>query len=163
MFFRYLLVVCPPILIALIGISVWGLTIYFSVRSARKRVTPLTNDLLRPPGHSLQERANDLTYEIETSSVMQLVMPLSLYSIIMGDAYWQLNMMKPFVIVILSLFLVGAMALSARQTARLWQKRRNVLLGLDGERAVAEELNQLMLDGARVFTMCPSHTGMSTM
>ena len=49
-----------------------------------------------------------------------------------------------------------------RKLLRLLNERKSYALGLDGELATAEELNQLMRDGCRVFHDIPfRHTGTS--
>ncbi len=148
-----------PVLLVLASVGIWALVIHLGRRSVRHRITPLTADLLRPPGHGLQERADDLTNEIELNTTLMLVMPLLLYAMIAGDAYWRPNKMEWLVFVGLGFGGVSMVAWLVRKTVRLWRDRRYVLLGLDGERAVAEELNQLMLDGARVFHDVPIEYG----
>ena len=58
-------------------------------------------------------------------------------------------------VIVMVLVEIPWLAWLARRLFCIITKRRNAALGFYGERAVAEELNQLMLDGCRVFHDVP--------
>ena len=148
-----------PAALSLSGMGAWGLAIHYGRWAERHRRTPLTADLLRPPGHGLQERANDLSDEILLCAIKLVLIPLFVYAMIVGETYWQAPRTLEWGQALLIPALLGWVSFLMWQTRKLWRERRFVYLGLDGERAVAEELNQLMLDGARVFHDVPIEYG----
>lgn len=128
-----------------------------SQRHARQ--SPLTRDLLRPPGHSLRAKIASLDLEIDVLVIVLFVAPLLVYSIHLSQSYF--GGQPDGVLRIGGSLLVGILAevLFALHFLRLLKERRAYALGLDGELATAEELNQLMLDGCRVFHDVPIKYG----
>jgi hypothetical protein len=83
-------------------------------------------------------------------------MPIVLYAAFMTHLAITPGSEFPWVIAVM--FLIGWVAIEIFviiRTSKTWNERQKVRHGLDGERAVAEELNRLMLDGARVFHDVP--------
>ena len=114
---------------------------------------PVAEKLLRGPGESLQKRLEELEDQLSTELAMAFVVPLMCISL------YLLERKTPSAGATgISLAIAGstAFALICRRMFRLLDKKRNYRLGLLGERAVGEELNQLMLMGCRVFHDVPN-------
>ncbi len=120
-------------------------------RHKQKAVEPFTGQPLRPPGESLRLKVQELDEKITDELFITLGPPCFVAAVAgmsFRTASWQL---------LVALFLLIALYV-------LWRSRRlhgavktfwNYRLGFDGERVVGEELNQLMLDGYRVFHDMP--------
>jgi hypothetical protein len=135
-----------PWLIGLLPLSLLVLTSYWEYRSRQRRLKhPLTKFLLRPPGESLRLRLEKLDEEIN-ESLMWLLFSGVLVALVIRSAW-----ANPLVVIGLTL---GFFAISAFSTCRLRNSlglRRDCYLGFLGERAVGEELSQLLVAGWRVF------------
>jgi Nuclease-related domain len=138
--------------LSLVGV-VWILR---GMRSLAQERPPVSDKLLRSPGESLRrelERIDDQINDILVLTVFGPVLFTAIFVIVNGG-------MKPSgfpvapAIVFITTVAMGFVLLVWRLTF-LIARRRNYRLGFAGERAVAEELNQLMLDGCRVFHDVP--------
>ena len=138
-------------MVALLGI-VW---VWRWVRSLRKEREPVSEKLLRPAGESARRELERIDERINDALVWIFCAPpvVAAFLLIPNPA------VKPASTRVASFIVVGiaavAFAFLAWQLIRLISLRRNYRLGYAGERAVAEELNQLMLDGCRVFHDVP--------
>jgi hypothetical protein len=124
-------------------------------RSLGKERPPVSEKLLRPAGESLRkelerldERINDtLLWLFGGPALLTTVLLIQTPALKISQSYAAFGL-----ILIAS---VVAFAFLARRLVRLLDVRRDFRLGFAGERAVAEELNQLMLHGCRVFHDVP--------
>lgn len=113
---------------------------------------PLTKRYLRPPGESLR-----LTLEAYDGKLLNLSLWLAAACAFLGvGIYASLTdsgiVGAPFILVAISAIIY--LAPRFEKEAKL---RRDCYLGFLGERAVGEELNQLMADGWSVFHDVPFH------
>jgi hypothetical protein len=142
-----LLAACP----ILIGIA--ALLIYKWRERSRNRRNPLTRSLLNPPGASLRARLKEDEDDLMTYVTMTLAFSFYIAGVIAGQrapgiqssGFW---------------LLAGALSLAViafflYRTLRLFSRVRRRRLGLDGEMATAEELNQLMRHGYYVYHDIP--------
>jgi Nuclease-related domain len=121
---------------------------------ARRR-SPLSGELLRAPGESLSEQLADVDGEILAWVMMLMVLPLFVVCLHLAQSHL-LNMPESLPRwVFLGVFLLACVVTGVRTLHKLAEKKDNFRLGLDGERAVGEELNQLMRKGAIVFHDLP--------
>jgi hypothetical protein len=126
-------------------------------RAARRaRKSPLSADLLRPPGHALRERIDDMRWDMSFDLGLLLFVPmfplayLHVQSLITGrtSAPWVLG---------LSLAVAGAFLIyQVRKMLGNAAIIDRLRLGLDAEMAVGQELDQLMREGAAVFHDFPA-------
>ncbi|QDV72485.1 nuclease-related domain-containing protein [Botrimarina mediterranea] len=116
-----------------------------------RRHSPLTSDLRRPPGYSLTQSLGELDTDLDAMVAMLLATPAALVATMLlwrqsgGAADWRTQ--------VGALLIVAAVAY-VFVARRLWgqlTKRRNLIVGLEGERFVGEELNTLMREGCYVF------------
>lgn len=124
------------------------------VRKARR--SPLTTDLLRPPGHALRERLEDLRLDLAFDLGILMFVPVfplayfQMHSMLLGKTIGGAGM-------VLALLLVAAfVAYQVRKMLRNAADMDKLRLGLDAELAVGQELDQLMRDGAVVFHDMPA-------
>jgi len=132
------------LLIALLHVRKWS--------AGRGNKLPLTKRYLRPPGESLRLRIEALDGKILDTTLWLLATP----ALLAIGVYALLTDSLPVGSVIIALALAAMIYLSLRleKQAKL---RRDHYLGFLGERAVGEELNQLMAEGWSVFHDVPFH------
>jgi hypothetical protein len=127
----------------------------FKVRGKVRR-TPLTRDLLRSPGESLRIQIEDISRNIDSYLLTTIIIPVFLYAAYLSQLHFIDSKQNSHSIMI-NLLLCGLSILFL--TAKLWRllkQRRSLYLGLDCELAVGQELNQLMLEGCKVYHDFPA-------
>jgi hypothetical protein len=113
------------------------LDIYRAIKQSR---LPTDEKLLRPPGESLSRKIAKLDDKLMFTILLLIAAPV--WFAVQSQSL-------PFVV-----FFVLLILLTILFSIPLWlvhKQRRNYALGLLGERAVGEELNQLLRDGCHVF------------
>ncbi len=125
------------------------------VRSRRKERDPVSDKLLRPPGESVRRHLEKLDEQINDALLWFFFTPqmFAAFLLIPNPAITAPS--PASAAVILSIAIAIALAILMWRLIWLIDRRRNYRLGFSGERAVAEELNQLMLDGCRVYHDVP--------
>lgn len=137
-----------PIVVAVIAVGVvtlaFGLLIWETRRNVRR---PFSGRPLRPPGESLRLRVEMLNEQLLTRllllSVALIPMMLVCEAALRRGDHERLN----GAVAGGTALMLGIVLWAWRTAKRL----KNCALGFDGERAVGEELNRLMLDGCLVF------------
>ncbi|HEX4086931.1 MAG TPA: nuclease-related domain-containing protein [Chthoniobacteraceae bacterium] len=117
----------------------------------QKERIPISDKLLRPAGESLRRRIGELDDKLGEMLVFAFAAPL-LAAIAIGASVPTISgatLISPIMVGIAGFIWL------ANRFFRVLSERRNTALGFHGERAVAEELNQLMLEGCRVFHDVP--------
>lgn len=128
---------CVPL-----GIMLW-------IRYQRRhRRGPLNYQMLRAPGESNSRRIEQLNTDIDMYFTFSGVVPLLCYAGYLTTRYVALTPAPPLPFLVIA---TGVVAYYGVRLYRLIKRRNQELLGLDCERAVGQELNQLMLDGYRVY------------
>lgn len=125
----------------------------------RNRRSPLTKNMLRTPGESLRKEIEEL--EVDHRAFLALIFALPF--ILLSFTLLQILFLDPqnpvwhWVVYIISV-LASTVWLSKRIDAKK-EKIRRFTLGMEGEVATGEELNQLMLSGCHVFHDIPFEYG----
>lgn len=119
--------------------------------SKRDRKSPLTKQLLRSPGDSLRQQIEKLSEDIDYYLMIAFFLPLFLYAAYLTQKYHGTLKSDVFVIFIYTITALAFVVFSLFKLWKLLKKRHDYRLGLDCETAVGQELNQLMLEGCRVF------------
>ncbi|MEO8352663.1 MAG: nuclease-related domain-containing protein [Chthoniobacteraceae bacterium] len=125
------------------------------VRGFQKERAPVSEKLLRPAGESLRRKLEKLDDRVNDCLMWAFLGPGMVAAMfVTGKPLPRPNL--TFLTTIIALVIVGGwFAYQVWKLVGLLQQRRNYRLGFAGERAVAEELNQLMLDGCRIFHDVP--------
>ena len=132
------------------------------IKSALKRSTgrsPLTREMLRPPGSSLRARIAKLDQEAVASVIVIALTPMFVF---MAFQHQAARGGMGSVLIQTVVAIVVSIGLIAAYSRVLWHaviERRKSVLGLEGELATAEELNRLMLKGCHVYHDIPFEYG----
>ena len=132
------------IILAIAGTTAVLVAIHLWRERGRGLFSPFTEDMLRPPGYSLRKKVDDLWidfYAYFTAIIIIVVFWIN--SLLNSKSIWA-ALLSSTVYVIALIFLF-------RRSLKLLRVLQRNLLGLSGEEYVGQELNRLMLKGARVF------------
>ncbi|MBU3666830.1 MAG: NERD domain-containing protein [Chthoniobacterales bacterium] len=113
---------------------------------SRSNKFPLTKRYLRPPGEFLRVKLEEID-----SRVSELLLWLITAAAFVGVGVYAFLTGPEHVGVAFVVLAVGFMIYAAARLQSTAKLRRDCYLGFLGERAVGEELNQLMIDGWSVF------------
>ena len=146
-----------PALLTAVGLVPLILMIHLWKERDRRasRQSPLARNFLRPPGHSLRAKLSKLDEQIIAYLFVILIAPLMLYSIHISQSYFTSqpeSLTRVAVTVVMGLI---ALVIASWRMTKVVNERKITALGLEGELATAEDLNQLMLEGCRVFHDIP--------
>jgi len=141
-----ILLILVPMLMAVAFLYAW---IYLKKRSNRK--FPFADAVLRNPGESLAEKISDLSFDFAMYFPLAAIMPIYSYA-----AYLSIGadrQQPPSLIIAIPLFVFAALmtAWFIIKLIRTMNDLHRYRIGYAGEVAVGGALNQLMLQGYRVF------------
>jgi hypothetical protein len=146
-------------LVIFLGPIFFLLGILHTYRWYRKRKglkSPLTSQLLRPPGESLRVQIEEINGALLEAFFMVALVPSLISGVFLGSALSSGKGLES------SSFALGAIiggcfiVYYVQRIFRLIPKRRAFRSGLEGELAVAEELNKLMFNGYHVYHDFPA-------
>ncbi len=138
-------------MLTLLGI-VW---VWRWVRLRRKERDPVSEKLLRPAGESARRELEKIDERINDCLVLVFCGPPTVAAFLLLPNPAVSGASARIAIGVIVGAAAVALVFMAWRLIGLIKLRRNYRLGFAGERAVAEELNQLMLDGCRVFHDVP--------
>lgn len=133
-----------------------GLILLWRKRLESKRRSPLTQMLLRAPGETLRNELDDTRDDLLTNMVMLPVLPLIIYSFHVSQSYFLGEEESVLRTVIGILFGIGTITYLLFTILKQLKRANKLRLGYESEVAIAQELNQLMRDGAYVFHDVPA-------
>jgi hypothetical protein len=145
----------PSILFLVTVYATLGFLYLYKFSRASRR-SPLTQHLLRSPGTSLHTEIEDISVTIDSYLIMLFALPVLFYATYLSQIY--LGAGKQNIASIL-VYVLGTAIVTALLLAKMWwslKKRSSLYLALDCELAVGQELNNLMLEGYRVFHDFPA-------
>ena len=149
----------PLILICGILLILFGVLNVIRRRIRLRSLRPsFKQDLLRIPGGSLLMRLDNLNQQINLYLVYVVILPLIIYSALISYSYFQAEQPALAVIWISSIISVALIAYMAYNLVKFLSRRKGIRLAYEGELAVGQELNQLMLHGYRVYHDFPADT-----
>jgi hypothetical protein len=122
-------------------------------RQVRKRSrTPLTGELLRPPGHSLLKQIESHRDEIDEQLMRLMLIPTVFTAFCFAQIHNNgATQIRLGLAVIMALAISGLIAYGVRAMLKVAKRLDALKAGYDAELAVAQELDQLMRKGAWVF------------
>ena len=115
-------------------------------------------NLLRIPGGSLLRRLDNLNEQVNLYLIYVLILPLIIYSTLISYSYFQATQPSPAVIWVSAIICIALITYLVFKLVRLLSQRRRIRLDYEGELAVGQELNQLMLKGFLVYHDFPADT-----
>ncbi|AHV34681.1 nuclease [Aeromonas hydrophila YL17] len=121
-----------------------GIILLIRKRLRSHRVSPLTADLLRPAGHTLQQQIQDL--QIDLFSQM-LFTPLTMMMIgfyLLLQSYIDKRAMSTTVMLISGVVMLGLFVYGTTKTYKMANKVQHLKLGYSCELAVGQELDQIV-------------------
>jgi hypothetical protein len=146
-------------IIAFLGPLLLVLGLLYLYRWYRRRKgfrSPLTRQLLRPPGQSLRLRIEEISNSLNETLFVVALVPSLISGIILSRGFVSGNSIETSWMVLGAAMWVCFTAYYVRKIFKLLSEKRDLRLGLDGELATAEELNQLMRYGYYVFHDFPA-------
>lgn len=148
-----ILVQSIPLFIFLGSLLVPLAFILWTKQKRKGKRNPLTVQMLRNPGESIAQRIEELDEKANSYMVFASTVPLMIFSMYMSVRYIAEAKTSPLLFVVMAAGFLFYFAFRLNQTII---RRHKEQLGLDCERAVGQELNQLMLDGYRVYHDFPA-------
>lgn len=152
-----LLLVVLVAALALSGPAIAGtLLMWRKKRDRARKRSPLTADLLRPPGYSLRVQMDALRDKIDEDLILLVTAPLLLYSVYLTQLHF--FSARESALQIAAIIVAGVIG-SGWMTWRLLRRARrldHMRVGIDAEMFVGQELDQLMRQGAVVFHDVPA-------
>ncbi len=145
----------PTVIILVIFFGAFTVFKLYEMRKRGKR-SPLTVKLLRSPGETLRGQIDDIGLDITYYAMISPVLPLALYASYLSQVYMSGSKITSFM---LFSYIIISSVIVIYCLVKLWfllRKRSALQLGLDCELAVGQELNQLMLEGCRVYHDFPA-------
>lgn len=140
----------PTVIVGGIFLFIIGLLYFFRVYK-KDRKSPLTRDLLRSPGESLRIKIENLSSDIAVYLMVLYLLPSMILATYLSQVYFGAVKENNVIIGIYFFAALGFIGFCLYKLWKLLKERNNYQLGLDCELAVGQELNQLMLNGCRVF------------
>ena len=152
-----LIVYFPGILFFVIFLILTGiLHFYRNLNRSKKPRSAFTQNLLRTPGQSLIRKLDNINTEINVYLFSVLFIPILITSLTVSFSYYKgknLNLFDVYISAIIGfIFIVFFLT----KIIKLLNERKITRLGYDGEVAVGQELNQLMLKGYYVYHDFPA-------
>lgn len=106
----------------------------------KKRRSPLSVDLLRSPGESLQDQIDDINSDILSNLIMLPIIPVFVYTLALPNYFLSDNRISLVQILLYSLFIIGSTIYFCRSVYVLLTKKNMLRLGLECEVAVGQDL-----------------------
>lgn len=143
--------------LTLVSFGVFVLFVLQERKRFRQRVSPLTSDLLRPPGHSLRLQVDENMSRVLSFLPVAFAFPAWVATFLaVAVCEWGFSRWYTGALVVIT---AGVIIWQFKKIRSFFRDANNQLAGYYGELAVAEELNQLMLEGCRVFHDVPIKYG----
>lgn len=149
-----LLLFVPMVLLPMLVIGVILKLRRNRIRKMRK--SPLVSDLLRPPGQHLREQLDALKDDIDTYLLMSVLSPTLFFALLVAPHQGRDLSSAGASIVTASVLVVGSVGYCLYRLLALMRQQDRLRIGYDAELAVAQELDQLMRQGAAVFHDFPA-------
>jgi hypothetical protein len=131
------------------ALVVGSILIWAKLQSRKNLRRPVREKLLRSPGEHLRSQIEGVDENLMLAVAGVCFTPMIFWLFL--TRHLGPKPSAPTLLVLLAIIALGFLIGAAVVLARLIRERANLHLGFSGERAVGEELNQLMLDGYHVF------------
>ncbi len=125
------------------------------VKRLRRR-SPLTGDLLRSPGYSIQVQIDERRGRVDEVLVLLVALPLSMYAVHLTQSYFFGSRESAFRVALTVLICIVTIVWGTLRLLSLTRELDRLRIGADAEMAVGQELDQLRRVGAAVFHDVPA-------
>jgi hypothetical protein len=132
------------------------LHVYRWYRKRKGFKSPLTGQLLRPPGESLRIEIEEINEALFEALFLVALVPSLISGVLLGSALLSGRGLETSSLVVGAIIGRCFIIYYVQRIFRLIPKRRAFRSGLEGEQAVAEELNKLMFYGYHVYHDFPA-------
>jgi hypothetical protein len=146
------IIVFPGSMLVVLGL----LYLYRWTRRRKGFRSPLTRQLLRPPGQSLRLRIEEISDSLNETLFVVALAPSLISGVILSKGSLSGKGLETSWMGLGAVAWVCFTVYYVRKSFMLLSERRDLRLGLDGELATAEELNQLMRYGYYVYHDFPA-------
>ncbi|MEX2523727.1 MAG: nuclease-related domain-containing protein [Gammaproteobacteria bacterium] len=145
-----------PILLFISWFAIFVGIMYLWKWNTRKKRNPLTIQLQRAPGESLQNQIRDMDLDLIIFLLFSISAPLFFLSFHLSQSYLgdEPETLFRFAINFGSMMVITLYCL--HKLIKTLNERENLRLGFDAERATGQELNKLLSMGYRVFHDIPA-------
>lgn len=142
-----------PVILLFVGLLCLLLPLWHWKRaqSTHERESPLTKNMIRPPGYTLGKKVDGLNEDISFHLMFLMAIPLLLFSLHVSQSYFADEPESFLRIATSGLTGLGMVVFIGYRLRRYLEECRRLRLGHEGEMFTGEELNRLMLEGCRVF------------
>lgn len=148
---QFLITLLPAVILLLLIFSVAFPAVWLNRLKRRNKRTPLTSDLLRSPGEQLRIKIDELNTEVDFILLCTVSLPICIYAVWLTQVHFATVNNSKFTAVFYAVFGIGFVCYESMKLSKTLNRRSDLRLGLDCEMAVGQELNQLMLEGCRVY------------
>jgi hypothetical protein len=138
------------------GVVIGALFLWLKRDKAGKRRSPLTRDLLRAPGQSLDAKLQSEELDPAPYAFLVAVLPLLLYTFYLSSLVYSHKSISSITAVIYAVAGVGVVVYCVFKLIQIAKTRLKYRLGLEAEMAAGQELNQLLRSGYWVFHDLPA-------
>ena len=147
-----------PILLFFVILLVTATVLHFyrKINRLKKRRSPFTQNLLRSPGESLIRKLDSINIEINVYLISLVSVPLLIYSAILSISYYKGKSIHLIDVYGSTIIGFAFIIYFFTRIIKLLKERKTTRLGYEGEVAVGQELNQLMLKGCHVYHDFPA-------
>ncbi len=121
-----------------------GLLNYFKKRWVSKRANPLTADLLRPAGHTLQKQINDLQIDLFSQLFVTPLLMMMMALFMMLQSYLLHQKISGVVMSFVGVMLLGLFIHGMTKSYKMMKRLQHLKLGYFCELAVGQELEQIV-------------------
>ncbi|WP_417739781.1 nuclease-related domain-containing protein [Rosistilla oblonga] len=149
------------LLLPLVALAAGFIPVFFCIfywqhlLSKEVRQSPLTRDMLRSPGDSLRTKIDDLQGTVNAAMAAWMILPALICISHLVDSHYRdtpetwTRVISEFAVLSAGSLLIG------RWMFKRFEELRRFHLGMQGELATGQELDQLMLEGCRVYHDIP--------
>lgn len=147
----------PFLIIAAVSLAAIIVVHGFRYRIARKGLrSPFTPNLERCPGQSLLKHLDELNEEISFQAAALLAVPVGIYAVYVSTLCFGQHPFNLTEAIAIGAIAVVFMGYTVYKLFGFLHKRRRIRLGCEGEMIAGQALNQLMLQGYRVYHDFPA-------
>lgn len=121
-----------------------GIILLIRKRLRSHNVSPLTADLLRPAGHSLQQQIQDLQIDLFSQIIFTPLIMMMMGFYVLLQNYMQNTAITSTVLLFIGIVMLGIFTYGTTKTYKTANRLQHLKLGYSCELAVGQELDQIV-------------------